>query len=392
MRATSNGAARFSIAPFTNPVTGTQSWRVAGYKLDGSRIRENYAEEKAARCRQIELETESLARQSETNIRATKLSETQLRLAETVFIKLDDEADILRAVDYWLKHAKDKTVEHSPRLDEAWEAFAAWLKTTEEMRHHSKRNLQTRVAMFVNATANAQLQDITKENVRAFLDKRSVGATTKDNDRRAISRFFAWCMEDKRNWLKSNPAHYKTKKGEKPPPVILSLDECERLLAATKKHKRGALVPYVSVCLFGGLRPFEAARLSWDRVNLSDDELRVESVTSKGKRTRVIKVCPTLKRWLLLRKDKPFFPTNWRNEFDAIKRKVGFGTSNKDAPHLKPWVQDIMRHTATSHYFRKTGSYGETAEQMGNSEAIIKKHYASRVTTDEMKKFYALKP
>jgi hypothetical protein len=30
---------------------------------------------------------------------------------------------------------------------------------------------------------------------------------------------------------------------------------------------------------------------------------------------------------------------------------------------------------AISHFFRKTGSYGPTAEQFGNSESIIKLHY-----------------
>ena len=53
---------------------------------------------------------------------------------------------------------------------------------------------------------------------------------------------------------------------------------------------------------------------------------------------------------------------------------------------------DVMRHTAISHYFRKTGSYGQTAEQFGNSEAIIKRHYQGRVTSEETERFYAIRP
>jgi hypothetical protein len=59
---------------------------------------------------------------------------------------------------------------------------------------------------------------------------------------------------------------------------------------------------------------------------------------------------------------------------------------------LKPWVSDILRHTAISHYFRATGSYGRTAEQFGNSESIIKKHYQSRVSSKDTKRFYGLRP
>ena len=56
------------------------------------------------------------------------------------------------------------------------------------------------------------------------------------------------------------------------------------------------------------------------------------------------------------------------------------------------WVPDVLRHTAISHYFRATGSYGRTAEQFGNSESIIKKHYQSRVSSKDTKRFYALRP
>jgi hypothetical protein len=52
---------------------------------------------------------------------------------------------------------------------------------------------------------------------------------------------------------------------------------------------------------------------------------------------------------------------------------------------LGPWL-------AISHFFRKTGSYGLTAEQFGNSESIIKLHYQGRVTSEDIKRFYGLTP
>ena len=59
---------------------------------------------------------------------------------------------------------------------------------------------------------------------------------------------------------------------------------------------------------------------------------------------------------------------------------------------LKPWPVDVMRHTAISHFFRQSGSYGLTAEQFGNSEAIIKAHYQGRVSSEDTKRFYAILP
>ena len=75
-----------------------------------------------------------------------------------------------------------------------------------------------------------------------------------------------------------------------------------------------------------------------------------------------------------------------------MRASIGYGEPTKENPDLKPWVPDVLRHTAISHYFRATGSYGRTAEQFGNSESIIKKHYQSRVSSKDTKRFYALRP
>ena len=68
----------------------------------------------------------------------------------------------------------------------------------------------------------------------------------------------------------------KVQQGDDAPPAILTVDECKVLLRAAEKFEKGRLAPYVAVCLFGGLRPFEAARLTWDAVNLADGEIRLE--------------------------------------------------------------------------------------------------------------------
>jgi hypothetical protein len=85
---------------------------------------------------------------------------------------------------------------------------------------------------------------------------------------------------------------------------------------------------------------------------------------------------------------------NWRKEFDAVKAAAGFvGRKDPDAKEPgKPFPHDVMRHTAISYFFRDTGSYGLTAEQFGNSEAIIKKHYQGRVSSEDTQKFYSIKP
>jgi len=384
---------RFKIQPFANPRTGSQSWRVMGMKRDGSRVRENFTDQQAAECRQVELTTEWLARHTDTTVRATKLTDTQLKLAETAFIRLDADQDLILAVEHWLKHGRQHAVAESPRLDDAFELYGKWLATESKLRELSRANLRRRVNVFVNSVPNMRVSDITPETIEGFLAKRTVSGATKDNDRRAISGFISWCMDRKRRWIAVNPCSaVRVEQGEKAPPAILTLDQCKMILKRAETFKAGRLAPFVAVCLFGGLRPFETKRLTWQAVNLADGEIRLEGNQTKTGKPRVVAICDTLRTWLKAHEGKPFFPSNWRRDFDAVKQAIGYGTGTDQNPELKPWIDDIMRHTAISHYFRKTGSYGQTAEQFGNSEAIIKQHYQSRVSSEDTEKFYAIKP
>jgi site-specific recombinase XerC len=388
---------RFKVVLYENR-TGSKSWRVAGIKRDGSRVRENYADPKEAHLRQVELEGEFHARETETILRATRLTDTQVHLAELAFARLSDDADLPRAVDNWLKHGKQHAVAESPRIDEAVEKFKSWLDGESEenghghctLREHSRHGLRIRVGIFANSIGNLRVNDLTPDIVENFLGNLKVSPVTRDNYRRAVSRFFSWCIERPRRWTVVNPCReIRIDKGERPPPAVLSLKDCKALLMAAEKEN---LAPYVTVCLFGGLRPFEASRLTWEAVNLKDREIRLETTQTKTGQARIVTICDTLLAWLKAHQGKEFFPSNWRKAFDSVKVAAGFGTIDEEHPRLRPWPVDVMRHTAISHYFRKTGSYGQTAEQFGNSEAIIKSHYQGRVSSADTKHFYALRP
>jgi len=387
---------RFKIISFTNR-GGSESWRVTGVKRTGERIRENFLDEAAARCRQTELESEYLARSGEgTALRSTRLSEAQARIAETVFPMLDRDEDILTAVNFWRQNQHLHVAVESPRIDTAIDDYTKWLKTS-PFRDATKRHWKTRMNIFKNSVRNIQVSQVTPETIENYLATRNTSPGGKDTDRRAISRFFSWCIERPRRWAATNPAReVKIDRGETAPPAILAVEDCEKLLRAAEAHESGLLAPYVAVCLFAGLRPDEAKRLTWQQVNLTDKEIRLESNQTKTKTPRVVTIHPTLEAWLTPHKGKSFFPANWRKEFDAVKAAAGFvGRKDPDAPKDeagRPFPHDVMRHTAISHFFRDCGSYGLTAEQFGNSEAIIKKHYQGRVGSEDTKQFYAIQP
>lgn len=390
---------RFKIKSFTN-ASGTESWRVDGYKRDGTRVRQNFADAVKAQAAQLELETEYLRGEVKTEIKATKLSDEQISLAEAAIIRLGENwLDLPQAIEHWLKTGQKAPVE-SPRLDDAVRQFKEWLQTA-DFRERTKANLRLRVNVFANSVPNHRLADITADTIYSYLEKRNVAKASKDNDRRALSRFFGYCMDRPRKWIAANPARKETRERRTGgnTPAVLPLEDCETMLRAAEKHRRGRLVPYVALCLFGGLRPFEAARLSPGQINMKDREIRLEPFQTKTKAGRVVTICDTLAAWLKRYKRKPVYPANWRKDFDLIKGAAGYGNPKRLPKRItdgrkewKVWPDDVLRHTAISHFFRKTGSYGLTAEQFGNSEAIIKTHYQGRVSSDDTREFYSILP
>lgn len=386
---------RFKRVSFTNR-GGSTSWRVTGTRPNGSRVRENFPTEEAAQDRLIELEAECRAADTETVMRHTNLSHEQLQLAGVAIKHLgDDWPRLLDIVNHWRKNGQLEAKTECPRLDDAVTQFLADLEarfTRNEIRFHAKRHLKTRVNLFAGMVGNPRLDSITVDTVEKFLSDRNVSARTKINDRSAVSTFFRWCIARPRQWLRHNPVRDAVRiEPEQKSIVVATVEQCERLLKEAQKYKRGKMLLCVVSHLYGGLRPYEVQRITPEFLNLKDGEIRIEPWMTKTKRKRVVlfndgppaqkafNAC--LKAWLSACKGQSFFPPNADNDLQALKRKAGI-----------PAVVDILRHTAISHFFRLTGSYGLTAEQFGNSEAKIKSHYQGRVSSADTRKFYAMRP
>lgn len=378
---------RFRIIEFTNP-GGSRAWRVTGSRRDGKQVRENFPDEASAEARQIELQTEYLKGAAKNEIQATTLSPDKLRLAEVAFLKLGENWErMLDAIEHWAKTGATIPTE-SPHIDDAVEQYLEWLEAS-PFRDATKRHWKIRMNLFRNSVQNMRVSEVTRDHIDQFLAGRKVSAIGKDTDRRAVSRFFSWAMEHKRKWAAFNPCARKEEEknlGQRPQPVILTVDQCKALMTAAQKHRKGRLAPYLALCLFGGLRPTEPQRIAWTNINLQDREINLPAEAVKtGRKSgagRVVEICDTLHAWLKRYKGAELFPANFWKDLRAIRK----------AAKITKWPKDVLRHSAISNHFRKHQSYGKAAEQFGNSEAIIKRDYQSRVSTDEMKKFYAIKP
>ena len=71
---------------------------------------------------------------------------------------------------------------------------------------------------------------------------------------------------------------------------------------------------------------------------------------------------------------------------------MGFGRATEDAPDLKPWPQDVLRHTGISCHYRLHGDEAKTAGWAGNSPDMIHAHYRALVSAKDAKRFFEIRP
>src|SRR5262249_45634574 len=158
-------------------------------------VRENFVDPQEAQYRYTELEGEFHATNGSAALRATRLTDDQIGIAEAAFKRVERGEGLLTAVGHLFRTGKPKAIKESPRLDTALESYITWLDHTGDLRPKTKLNLKHRVKNFVTAVGNVRVIDVIPEHVENYLANRDVSPDTKDADCRAISSFFTWCMK-----------------------------------------------------------------------------------------------------------------------------------------------------------------------------------------------------
>jgi integrase len=237
-----------------------------------------------------------------------------------------------------------------------------------------------------------KVTEIDEAAVSAFIRNLPHAARTKHNIRTKLSQFLNYCRRE-RKWITSNPTEnikrVRVPNGEV---KILTVPEVRQLLAAAQSCELPASVlPYLCVQLFGGLRPFEAAGLRWERVHFETRQIEVLGATSKTRETRFVEMEPLLATWLLPFRAQtgaitgPFFTETLR----AVKVSAGFTFG---ADHTRPWPTDVLRHCYGSYWLAVHKNRAHLAELMGNSLEMIKAHYRRAIPQPVAEEFWKLEP
>lgn len=382
---------RFQVIEYKND-SGTISYRVTGSLPDGRRIRENFKEKPLAFARRNELDIEAINAQAEMfTLRPTRLSVTQEDDAVAALRRLDGHGSMFDAADFYRRNWRPM---ESITVADAVQQFVKD-KTAKGLRPRSLESLRGRLARLESTHGARSVGDVKADELRVLL-QRGQSAQTFNGEKAAIHNFFAWAM--RRDYCPNNPCtRIDCARVEHSEPVILSLDEVKSLLAATLAYKQGVLVPFMSLSLFGGIRPKELERIGWSDIDLDGRTVVIRGAAAKTRGRRVVELDENTVQWLQphAKRQTPIVGKNWRRDWDAVRRASGFvGSVNRTRKDegLKPWPSDVLRHSAVSYWQAFHKDEGAAADRHGNSVDVIHRHYRGVVKSPDAQAFWKLTP
>ena len=238
--------------------------------------------------------------------------------------------------------------------------------------------------------------DLAKEHLNLFMQKHASHAPKSRNHYRgAVKMFLTWCA--KRDYLSSTHRLFEADSMATESADIQELDyyrpeELKAMLERAGKQPTPdaldfkLLLPVIALGGLAGLRLEETLRLEWSDIWRVAGHLEIKAMKAKTRTRRLVMVCPALAAWL-----EPYRASSGKI-FGGSHEKFHetFG-SLRESLKIPP-RRNGLRHAFCTYHFALHANENQTAQQAGNSPAMIHQHYKGLATKDEAEKWFAVTP
>lgn len=228
----------------------------------------------------------------------------------------------------------------------------------------------------------SKIEDVFTGEMQAWLDALNTGPRSRNNVRNLIITLFNFSRD--RGFLAKNQrteAESLTKAKVVESEIGIFKPE---LLAKLLKRADPNLVPFIAIGGFAGLRRAELLRLNWKDVDLKEKFIRVTPEQSKTGQRRLVPIQPNLSMWLR--------PNARSKGLVCRNARIPYRTTAVAAELGIPWPNNALRHSYASYRLAQCQDAAKVALEMGNSPAIIFRHYQQLVTPTEAKAWWNLRP
>ena len=376
-------------------LNGKYRFKIAGYYVDGKRIRKYFETREAA---ETFVEAEQIRREN-LGKRATHihgaLAEDALRAS-----------DILKPTPYTLldaarliAQAHSKLEPHSVRIDDAINEQAAAIErrkrsisvnqlineflTNRRAKGKSQiyiRDLTTRLRRFNEVMGDRIIAEITSAEVDYWIQSLNVGPQSQNNFRAVLSAMWTFAVRCGYAWTNVIQFVDKTSVVRDHIPTF-SVEQLTRLLAAAPPE----YLPVLVIGCFGGLRPEEVNKLRWEDLDFQERTIRVNASAAKTRKKRFAEIPDNLRAWLepYAGRTGPVAPPN----LQKLRR------ATMKAAKIEKWPQDVLRHSFASAHYAFHRDPARTALVLGHTnQDMLLTHYRDLMKPSEAARFWKIAP
>jgi integrase len=244
---------------------------------------------------------------------------------------------------------------------------------------------------FADTFVNTAVCELGKQQLDLFFGslKKAFGVETaksRNHYRGAIRSFLSWCV--RKDYLR--PANrlteadaMQTELANSAEVELYSPKEFRTLLEAAE----GPMQALLAIGGLAGLRTQELLRLDWTDLWRIEGHIEVSREKAKTRQRRLVEIGPALAAWL-----EPFrsFTTGriWDNT-ESVFQKAALALTGEAGVGRK---ENGLRHSYCTYHFALNANENLTAQQAGNSPAMIHQHYKGLATKAEAEKWFAVAP
>ncbi|MBM4225054.1 MAG: hypothetical protein FJ167_09745 [Gammaproteobacteria bacterium] len=287
-----------------------------------------------------------------------------------------DLANVAAAVRFY--KAKHKAITSKTVAEVVVELLA--LKKSRGASERYLDDLSFRLEKFATAF-QCNMGSVTTAAVQAWLDGQKLSTQSYNNNRRVAHLLCAFAVS--RSYAHDNPVagvdKVKISNGDC---EVFTPDEAAKLLASAPED----FLPCLALGLFAGIRSAELERLDWQDIDLKARHIIVGKSAAKTASRRIVPVAENLALWIApyaARQGRvwPHGRICFHKRQQATAKAAGV-----------PWKRNAMRHSFASYSIARCNDAGRVAGELGNSAAVIHKHYRELVTPDAAQKWFATRP
>jgi integrase len=242
------------------------------------------------------------------------------------------------------------------------------------------KDLRWRLGRFTLSFGDEMIAAISAARIDQWLRGLGMAAATRNTFRVRVAALFAFAK--RRGYVKENPVADVERAKERETEIeILSVSQVARLLESASSD----MLPFWAIGAFAGLRPAEIERLTWGEIDFDQGVIEVKASKSKTASRRLVTIQPNLRKWLAPYRTRSgqVCPLNLQRKFFVDRERAGLRSE---------WPHNALRHSFGSYHLARFNDAARLALEMGNSPAIIFRHYRQLVRPKDAERYWKIAP